>query len=728
MDGGEQPPTPTTSLPDEQLTEDKPYKHKILDKHSGARNSTGIATDSETIQEVIRQHLPTTDSQERFQTITITKSKERTVYTIERNPNFNTEKILMSLSDRPHIPILRLKRLKIPLINPSMTREEEEDVANSSSRRKPEKGRFRFNFEAEPLHKTAPQKKRICVTMSQVEDMFANSGSSSEVSIDLISDTIEDEIDKQPECEQLQEEATDYSVTSTATPQQTENPSEKQTAEGEDAMDIQKQPTTETADRNEKETADIPPERKRKQLHPTKYVNTHPEQLQETEQLPLPTPEVQANSEQPACLLIHLPPMAFPLGGALLAQLQSSQLIPVAPTTVTQTVPRTAQAFTGEQLTDSELPGEQPSLEMRLGVALTRILTNDYIWKPEEIEKSFPDFWIEKLKELFNKMRAGNSLNMQEAQFFIRNTGYLYHRFFIAMHMNEQADLGFSNEIANEIDRKQLGTPVTRWTCTACEIEHEDGKQCPSRTANGPRLPTSLSNATMWKKQAKAVLIGTKTMFYQPIQGKDTYINLSDLPTRRYRVSYTWRALEVTEEEENSLYKSLKYKLQHLGRNSGLPVFLEYYRNPHHPEAPEHEHVCGFLHVIKALQTIYNSPIVCLIGPSGPRAKETEETYQTRKESLQRLIKMARLIGWALAVPVSVMQVQVLPPSTHGFYQKAHNWQDEPIYNEEGRPIRELAQRAWGWLQKTQETLQPALLSATELDQLDKAANIVHTR
>jgi len=74
------------------------------------------------------------------------------------------------------------------------------------------------------------------------------------------------------------------------------------------------------------------------------------------------------------------------------------------------------------------------------------------------------------------------------------------------------------------------------------------------------------------------------------------------------------------------------------------------------------------------------------------------------------------------------MQVQVLPPSTHGFYQKAHNWQDEPIYNEEGRPTRELAQRAWGWLQKTQETLQPALLSATELDQLDKAANIVHTR
>jgi hypothetical protein len=94
VDGGEQPPTPTTSLPDEQLTEDKPYKHKILDKHSGARNSTGIATDSGTIQEVIRQHLPTTDSQERFQTITITKSKERTVYTIERNPNLILRKYL----------------------------------------------------------------------------------------------------------------------------------------------------------------------------------------------------------------------------------------------------------------------------------------------------------------------------------------------------------------------------------------------------------------------------------------------------------------------------------------------------------------------------------------------------------------------------------------------------------------------------------------------------------
>ena len=122
MDEGVQLPTSST-LPPENI-----YHHKLLDKHSGARNSTDKLNNADKSQELGRHTLPVIIPQEPSKTTTIAKkSKQKTSDIIEKNLETYKEKEAQSrlrkMLEKLNIQDLKLSRLKILVRNPQMYQE-----------------------------------------------------------------------------------------------------------------------------------------------------------------------------------------------------------------------------------------------------------------------------------------------------------------------------------------------------------------------------------------------------------------------------------------------------------------------------------------------------------------------------------------------------------------------------------------------------------------------------
>ena len=600
----------------------------------------------------------------------------------------NSDSILHKIVTKPRVPILKLTRVnesvykpitslklvKVALLSehPEKSRSQEDEANITEMEISEEEQDGDGNNPKEPASAAVPEytiqkekkkKKKVRFTTYQVSQMLNKSNSSSNTSVELIPEELS--------------------------------------------------PTAQT-DRTEKQVSDT---RESKKPGPTTVSNSIVTSRDEQQQTSSATAEViiQNNENQQPGIIIQLPPIKLP--GPTIVSATTTRQFNQSPTTSVQTpnLPREQ----GGPTQRSVLPGERPNYEVRTAMVKPTLQFHNcnFITKPGE--QLAPDFWTRTLKEILGKIKANMDVTPEEVEFFHKHSGLMYHNYMTVWKKMRAVDMSFVDGDSGEIAKKIAGTPILRGVCPPCHVNHPDGGICGSQRSNGPRLPASLSSNHFWKSKAKAVIIGAEALFYQPPQGKEEFINLSDLPNKYYPVHYTGAPLDMADQGEGSLYQTIMSKILHIGSNSGLPLYVEFYKNPHHPQSRDSSHLCGFLRVLQAVQKTYLSPVICVIGPSIPSSQEGPVIYEQRKIKLDQIHQTANKLSWALGVPIFDLQVQTLPPYHNGFHMRATHWWEEPIFSETGI-TREYHRRVYIEMWQCQRNLASTLLTRDELNQMER--------
>lgn len=627
------------------------------------------------------------------------------------------DSLLQTILKRPRLPVLKLSRLVLPVpFVSNMDSESDEGNLPSSSHNKTVKTEeFRFVSKTMPQdQEQAPEKKKKRVfKLKQVEELLAATDTEgSDVSVEISM--------TESDTETVTEEPGETSVQASSSIILSTKKSRKQSQPVKVSTIFDRDPV-------------IP-------AHPIPYQTVPAPIITATDTPVLPNTKVQSTSTwipssnltvpnctigrtRDNCLIIRLPPMAPTQvsQGAIrkpftLPVFNYRQQIPNRP--------RITQVQGARELIQNggfrtAIPVEKPNLKSRLQLVESLIVTSGSSWTPEEIEKNTPDYWSDALSALFAQMRLGHRLTKEECLFYRDNSSILYARYMTRLQLKEAEHYCISTSLSQERAVQRTESDPNTNICASCEITHPDLEQCASHTSNGPRITSSLSASWIWRQEAEAVIIGTSGLFYQPPQGRGQFLNLSDTPNRNYRVQFSSDDLDVSQETHYGLYSTLLEKLQLLGANAGLPVFVEYYSNTNFADKEEHHHICGFILVLKALQKNYHSPIILVIGPSKPTINETEIAYSVRKIILQRTIKLARVLGWALQHPVISIQIQSLPMMYPLHDPKRHTWKDEVLFSEHNHCTREYYSRIYTWFRDMLLELKPNLLTPPELFRLN---------
>jgi len=375
-------------------------------------------------------------------------------------------------------------------------------------------------------------------------------------------------------------------------------------------------------------------------------------------------------------------------------------------------------ATTGPHLGDLDmiLPDQGPCIRWRLQTVFDKMTTDNLNWKAEEFDKTVPDVWIEPVKEILRRLRLGVTLKRREITYMRRYLPHLVRRTLLDQQIEERADYCLGYFQTEEVDN----FPFTyRFACISCDVCHKDHTVCQNKNGNGPRSAANLGAAKIWRHQATAFMIGTTSLFFQPITLRERLINLSFRPIKKYSTEWTAEELDPTDQGAESLYWTLRKKLDSIGSQNGLPVYVEYYQSPNSPNSDEACHICGFYRVLKSLQKTYLGPIIFLVGPSPPQPQESKEEYNRRKAALGKRTRLAQALSWAFCVPMAIFQAQLGPAGArNGHLQPAlthPHWRDEPLFSRNGVGTRELHHRTILWYTRICNFLLPQLPTDQEL-------------
>ena len=586
------------------------------------------------------------------------------------------------------LPTLRLVKLSTILANPRQIRSKEDDKnimdiseeeenhdesqnPNNTTAKKTSTGSHSPQYAVQRPKK---RKKKIKYTSAQVNLMLSKSNSSSNTSVEITPDT-------PSPSNQVQREGKRYNIQAPPTREEIQKLISKNAASTRNMEESQQQSAATATATGE---------------------------------------QTQGSGEPQHSIIIHLPPISMtnttvtpattPVQPKQMPEPQ--QQVPTQQTNINQQEQRSQQQGTS-------LTTQVPNCDVRAALVRPHILNQNVTWKVKDGENLVTDYWTVNLKEILQKVKAKMTLTPQEVNYFHNFSSFLYEKYTTLWQKVRAVDMSLSDEDPCELSRRILGMPYPRWTCSACNVEHPGGTICTSRKANGPRLPINLSHSITWRIKAKAVIIGAEALFYQPPQGREEFINLSDLPNKTYPVVYTGVPLNVQEEGKGSLYQTIFNKLIHLGSNSGLPVYVEFYRNPQQTQASDFTHLCGFLRVLQAIQKIYLSPIICIVGPSIPDPATTRGAYEQRKLRTEMLHRAADKLSWAMGVPVFNLVVQVLPPYHNEYHLRAPNWSSEPLFSESG-VTKEFHNRIYYEMIQFQKNLGPCLLTREEINKMER--------
>ena len=374
---------------------------------------------------------------------------------------------------------------------------------------------------------------------------------------------------------------------------------------------------------------------------------------------------------------------------------------------------------------------DPPSYAARICILLNLLNTPVVLLDLTAVELDIPDNWTSILKQIMLRMRSNETITTMDYGFYRSHMGFFYYDLLKFMYKHRRMLAAYAPqfvpEIAMCIDGSTNNLP---YFCVTCKVGHNVAGPCANPYANGPRFPKALAACQAWKRYTRGIIIGCKSLYYQPPSMTDSYINLSIESGTSYDVGLNGDMLEGGFEPIGNLFGILLALLRMIGLDSPCPVYVEFHHSHrHHMTKRASHHLCGFLKVLKELQHYYFGPVIAIMGPVFPAPGQSLVKYGQQKKEEHRIHQLALALGLTFGVPVGVMEVQSLEANRGPNAYKGNNWSDESLFSVQGVPTREMSNRIHTWFDTTSSAVVPyATSKAITQPPMAPSTPLVHDR
>ena len=348
-----------------------------------------------------------------------------------------------------------------------------------------------------------------------------------------------------------------------------------------------------------------------------------------------------------------------------------------------------------------------PQVMARLTIALTLLTRPGILTSMVDAPIDLENIWAGELGIIRKKLNAGMG-HKSDWENYAHYNGYYFQKVQWDFTRKLFGRVYEADYYVPEIGRS-VPTPETeKLYCQFCEVPHVlKPFQCKSTRKHGPKDPDFIGLDPEWARGVQAIVVGASELRYLPVSLKKRVLNFSASHYPGYSVPTNAKDTDRLRTEHGSLYAHLKNIVEKVGLQAVLPIFVEFYPDRSSANSVMW-HCLGFITTIRAVQRLYNGPIVVLVASMSPTPGMTLTQFNYLGQTLDVLQRWLSLMGLAMGVPVGVMPLQSLDHPTSRTYQRFDFWEEEPLFAHNGKKTREFYARVQYYLNKSIEAFESA--------------------
>jgi len=315
--------------------------------------------------------------------------------------------------------------------------------------------------------------------------------------------------------------------------------------------------------------------------------------------------------------------------------------------------------FSGGELILNTMPDEFQRLE-RARYLLNRPGEFTLHYHPE-MDTKIPNLWADSVRRLQRRIRGGQPISLLEFQQLYLLNGHLGVQLVESLTRTELARAVYSREPMFEVG---MGLDIS--------VPY----------LNAPRVVNFLCLDPEWKTNLRAIVIGYEELLFQPDALRHTYLNLGEYLQPTYTIRTAFEALTLEEIQASGLYRSLERKLDIIGRDSTLPILIEYTKCVQLHTFRVDDMVGSFLKIIQEVQKRYCGPIIVVTVSPSVKLGDTPETFRRKKDQSLRTVRSLALIGRAIGVATAHLWVAKMHGPDGEYHSNDSKWL--PLYTAGG--------------------------------------------